>query len=469
MSGEFSYYCLSAVHPKPTCCAHCISELKQPARGAIRDMPILSHTKNAKRSRYVQAGMAMTTIALLFATWLQAIETPKAPDTRLAALALPTGARADWQQWDSFLTNSVKKLAEQLRPEQQEQVSEVFLDARYQLVQTISAGVSDPVPQLFSDTWVRLSPILKEAVPGLSQQSASQFTGFAAAMDGIKSLADVGRQLGFFRITPDALRGAARLLGTGDVDPLAYTLDVDSALRNLLGFGGSPPEPRPSSLLEQGRLRQFRDKASAAVKSLLSRPAYAADSDFDHLNEWVPETNEVPDYLLEVQKLLTETSDRVLAKSSLAPEYRQLYRQVVFATGWQESCWRQFVKKGPKLAPLASATGDVGMMQVNRITWRSLYDIKGLTGDINYNTNAGAEILHYYLTRYAIRKKENEQPGGNLARSTYSAYNGGPGALARYRGVRQSPTWKKVDEAFWEKFQAVSSGQELAVKSCYAQ
>ena len=80
---------------------------------------------------------------------------------------------------------------------------------------------------------------------------------------------------------------------------------------------------------------------------------------------------------------------------------------------------------------------------------------------------AGAEILHHYLTRYALRKKEMEQPNGNLARATYSAYNGGPGALGRYRGVRQSPTWKKVDEAFWDKFQAVSSGQELAVKRCY--
>jgi hypothetical protein len=222
--------------------------------------------------------------------------------------------------------------------------------------------------------------------------------------------------------------------------------------------------------LEQGRLRQLRDRASAAVKSFLARPAYAAEGDFDRLNEWVPETKEakdVQDYLLEVQKLLLETSDRVLAKSPLAPEHQRLYRQILFATGWQESCWRQFVKKGAKLAPLASATGDVGIMQVNRLTWRSLYDIKGLTGDIRYNGTAGAEILHHYLTRYAIRKKENEQPNGNLARATYSAYNGGPGALGRYRGVRQSPTWKKVDEAFWDKFQAVSSGQELAVKSCY--
>jgi Transglycosylase SLT domain len=430
-------------------------------------MPIPSRTEN--RSGYVRAGLAMTTIAILFTTGLWAIEAPRPADTRLAALALPTGARADWQQWDSFLTNAVKKLAEQLRPEQQEQVSEVFLDARYQLVQTLSAGVSDPVPQLFSGTWERLSPIMKQAVPGLSQQSASQFTGFATAMDGIKSLTDIGSQLGFFRITPDALRGAARLLGTGNVDPLAYTLDIDSSLRNLLGFGGSLPDPRPSPSLEQGRLQQLREKASAAVKSLLTRPAYAGESGFDRLNEWVPETKEVPEYLVEVQKLLIETSDMVLAKSSLAPEHRQLYRQIVFATGWQESCWRQFVKKGAKLAPLASTTGDVGMMQINRITWRSLYDIKGLTGDISYNTNAGAEIVHYYLTRYAIRKKEHEQPDGNLARSTYSAYNGGPGAVARYRGVRQSPTWKKVDEAFWDKFQAVSSGQELAVKSCYAQ
>ena len=432
-------------------------------------MSILSRTK-ATRPGYVGAGLAMAAIATLFATCLWAMEAPKPADTRLAALGLPIAAGADWQQWDSFLTNAVKKLAQELRPEQQEQVGEVFLDSRYQLAQMLGAGTSDPVPQLFADTWDRLSPILKQSVPGLSQQSASQVTGFATAMDGIKSLTGFGRQLGFFRITPDALRGAARLLGTGNVDPLAYTLEIDSSLRNLLGFGGSLPELRPSPLLEQGRLQQLRDRASAAVKSFLARPAYAAEGDFDRLNEWVPETKEakdVQDYLLEVQKLLLETSDRVLAKSSLAPEHQRLYRQILFATGWQESCWRQFIKKGAKLAPLASATGDVGIMQVNRLTWRSLYDIKGLTGDIRYNGTAGAEILHHYLTRYAIRKKENEQPNGNLARATYSAYNGGPGALGRYRGVRQSPTWKKVDEAFWDKFQAVSSGQELAVKSCY--
>src|SRR4030095_12688103 len=38
-------------------------------------------------------------------------------------------------------------------------------------------------------------------------------------------------------------------------------------------------------------------------------------------------------------------------------------------------------------------------------------------------------------------------------------------ALARYRGVRRGSTLKNIDEAFWEKFQAIWN--EMAVKDCY--
>jgi hypothetical protein len=169
-----------------------------------------------------------------------------------------------------------EKIGAGVTPEQQEQIGYVFLDSRYQLAQLLGAGTSDPVPQLFVSTWDRLSPILKQSVPGMAQQSASQVTSFATAMDGLKSLSKFGSQFGFFRITPDTLRGAARLLGTGNIDPLAYNLDIDSSLRDLLGFSGSLPEPRPSSSLEQGRLQQLRDRAFAAARSLLARPAYAA-------------------------------------------------------------------------------------------------------------------------------------------------------------------------------------------------
>ena len=48
-----------------------------------------------------------------------------------------------------------------------------------------------------------------------------------------------------------------------------------------------------------------------------------------------------------------------------------------------------------------------------------------------------------------------------------SSYNGGPGHLMRDRTAKPNPALKKVDEAFWEKFQAVSSGREMDVLSCY--
>jgi hypothetical protein len=362
----------------------------------------------------------------------------------------------------------VKKLGEGFQAAQRDQLVDTFIDARYQLVGALRSGISDPVPQLFTDTWSRLSPIIKQAIPGAGQLRAGQYTSFTSAMDAVSSFGGLGQSLGLFRIAPDALRGAARLLGVGEADPLAYTLAVDPELRGLLGFTSELPLPQPSPILEQGRLQRLQYKASAALHWFALRRAFAAQADFSRLNQWVPDNQELENYLLEVRRLLAELANNVLAKSNLAQEHRQLYREIVYTTAWQESCWRQFIKKGEKLATLASATGDLGLMQVNRITWRSIYDVNGLRGDIGYNGLAGAEILYRYLTRYAIPKKEDKQLGGHLARATYSAYNAGPGGIARYRGVRQSAEWKKVDDAFWEKFQSVSSGQELAVRSCYA-
>jgi hypothetical protein len=419
------------------------------------------------RARIKSLALCLIGLTSIACDICRASESSLTQETRIAALALPTGARADWLQWDSFFTFAVKRLAQELRPAQRDQIAEVFLDARYRLTQAVNSGASDPVPELFVASWDRVAPILKQSLNNLSPQTASQFTGFIGSMDTIRNLAGVGSQFGLFRITPDALRGAARFLGTGTGDPLEYTLDIDGALRTLLGFAEALPAARPTPAIEQGRLQWLRERAAASLRLLTTRAAHAAEENFERLNEWVPESRELQDYLLVVQKLFNETSDRMLAKSSLAAEHKRLYRQTVLATGWQESCWRQFIKEGNKLTPLASSTGDVGVMQVNRTTWRSLYDVKGLTGDMTYNSYAGAEILHNYLTRYVIPRKEDKQPGGHLARSTYSAYNAGPGGLARYRGVRQSPTWKKVDDAFWEKFKLVNAGQELAVKSCY--
>ena len=416
--------------------------------------------------------LCATLLALLACAAVAGAETPgRDADRRHAQLALPTGPSADWRQWDSFLTGAVKKIAGDLSEPRRDQLRDLFLDSRVELVQSLSSGASDPVPRLFLDTWNRLGPILRQALPELPSASASRYTSFISVMDGAASVGGFAQQLGLMRVPPDTLRSASALLGTGGGDPLAYSLDVDGALRSFLGFTNTPAAPRLSPALDQSSLHrpgQPGAALAAAAWGWFLRPAFAQEEEFDRLNRWVPAPPELSGYLTDVHRLITRASDAALAKGNLAAQYRPLYRQIVFSAGWQESCWRQYVRSGDKLRPLASATGDVGLMQVNRHTWRGVYDVQGLSGDIAYNTNAGSEILLYYLSRYAVRKQEDKQPGGHLARATYSAYNGGPGQLGRYRNPRTPPVWKKVDEAFWEKFQKVSAGQEMAVKDCYA-
>ena len=166
-------------------------------------------------------------IAALLVLWAMsglAAEPAAAPsDPRLAQLSLPTGPGADWRQWDSFLVGAVKKLAQDLGESRREQLRDVFLDSRYQLVQAVAAGTSDPVPALFIDTWSRLSPVVTQAVSGLAPETAARYRSFVATMDGAASLTGLGHRLGLVRVTPDMLRGASALLGTGDAVPMGWT------------------------------------------------------------------------------------------------------------------------------------------------------------------------------------------------------------------------------------------------------
>ena len=399
-----------------------------------------------------QADTSKNTGQIQLAAAFQLPQLPQVP-----GLPSLTGPSADWRQFDSFFTFVVKRFGDDVPANLKDPLGDAFLDSRYELTSAVAPGQGgNPVPQLFVDGWKRLSPIMNQALPALPKQTASLYSSFIGAADKLALTGGTGLNL-----TPDALKGMAKLIApSSTADPLAYTTSVDSGLRTLLGFGAPLPIGKQSRL-DQRFLPQ-REPASV-LSFWFGRSALAAEP-VSELNQMLPDPKDLQRYLTAVKNLLVELSDKLAGKSTLSDEQKSLYRQIVFTAAWQESCWRQWVKKG---TPVASTTGDVGLMQVNRNTWRSLYDLKGLNGDIQYNGNAGGEILLYYLTKYAIRKNEDKQPQGNLARATYSAYNGGPGALGRYRGVRQTPVWKKVDEAFWEKFQLVSAGNEMAVKTCY--
>jgi hypothetical protein len=424
-----------------------------------------------------------TTGALAGAIWLMAMLAPVAAQdsaiadrqkTAVAQLQLPQLPQlpqlslqsADWRQWDSFFTFVVRRLGQDLNGDLRDLLGEAFLDSRYELASAVSrlAAGQNPVPQLFVNGWQRLSPVMNQALAALPQQSQTQYRSFIVAADQLVALGQPGSQLGVVQISPDALRGMAALLQpSGGADPIAYDLNIDNALRNLLGFGAATAVPSPPT--KQSRL--FRWPFPIDVQRAEIGSVFAAETNVKKLNEWVPGNDDLQPYLLAVRGLLSSLSEQVAVKSNLAEEHKTLYRQIVFAAGWQESCWRQFVKKGKSLAPLASASGDLGLMQVNRNTWRNLYDVKQLSGNIEYNGGAGGEILEYYFTRYALKKNEHKQPGGHLARATYAAYNGGPSHLTRYRAAKKNAELKKVDDAFWDKFQAVSAGRELDVQRCY--
>ncbi len=374
---------------------------------------------------------------------------------------------AAWEQWDAFLTYVVKFIwGDSLLSDLRQPLADVLLDARYDILEALAPadGRPDPVPDLFVRTWERLSPVVRQIASHKAGAHAVRYFSFIAAADALRSLQAAGPDLGV-DISADGLRRLVRILAPDDAgDPLVYDTAIDPQLRLLLGFG--PPLPSPDLTDAPADARwDWHDW-------LLPRAAWAAGEmpDTGGLKRWIALPETLDSYLDAVREVLNTVTAQTLESKSLDPAYHQVYRNLVLATAWQESCWRQFIVQKGEITFLKSPVGAAGMMQVNERVWRGLYDIKGLRWDIRYNGRAGAEIVLHYLNDYAIAKKEHLHPGGveNLARATYAIYNGGPGQIARYRKANTKPFLKKIDTLFWEKYDAVSNGRAGDVVKCYS-
>lgn len=408
-------------------------------------------------------GVQVSRSAILLAISLLIIATSPAPVSGqrnpllFGQRTAPVNESATWQQWDAFLTFTLTEIARMLPERSRGALADLLLDARYELADALvspTVTADALVPQLFFNTMQRLSPALRSGLAGVTRDKASQISNFASAIDSLNTFGPMGFRTGLVELTPTTLRSLAYVINPAtQQDPIAYNTAVQPSLRRFLGFGAAIPEARYDPLQH------------------LTPPAHkkARDTKRLKLNTWVPKPNDIDDYLTEVRGLLRELATTSVATSTMSKEFQDLFAHMVFATAWQESCWRQFVRRGKKLEPLTSGTGDVGLMQVNRFVWRGVYDLKRLDSEMQYNGRAGSEILLNYLTRYAIRKGEHRRPGGidNLPRATYGAYNGGPRHLTRYRKQTRNPHLKRVDDAFWNKYTTVRDGRELEVRRCY--
>ncbi len=358
---------------------------------------------------------------------------------------------AQWQQWDAFFTFVIKQLARQTQSEElQDTLLDILLDTRYQIQAILKwqpGATQDPVKALFIRSWRQLQPVVHQISLEADSTKILPVFSFMTAANALQTLEKLGPEFGL-EISTDGLRRLARILNRQNKQPLQYLEIQDPGLMDLFQKHAIK-EPEPVSW-------------SFSPISVAQAGANVAK-----LNHWIPSKSELPEYLAGIRSLILQQVDS--KGQALSSEHRKIYRQLLLTTAWQESCWRQYVVKNRKIEPLSSSTGDVGLFQINERVWRGIYAKQKLRWDIAYNTNAGGDILYRYLTRYAIKKQEHKQPGGldNLARSTYSTYNGGPSRVARYRQTKGIPAFhRQIDLSFWEKYQQVKLGQEYAVALC---
>jgi len=336
----------------------------------------------------------------------------------------------------------------------------VLLTARYDIVEALAAPPEgpDPVPALFVATWARLAPVLRDLQTGLPGETAVRYLSFIAAADALHAVEALGPGSGL-EISADGLRRLARIVAPAIAgDPLERDPSVDPELRTLMGFGPPIAPSRSGGGARWQDLLVPRAHASSGLE-----PALVL-----RLNQWVPSARNIEGYVPLAERLLDQTATITVTGKAVPGEHHRLFRDLLLATAWKESCWRQYVRKRGSVAPLRSPVGALGMMQVNPHAWRGFYDVEGLAEDIGYNARSGADILAHYLTHYAIRKGEDKHgiPDA-LARATYAVYNGGPSHLRRYRRESTKRSLRAIDNAFYRIYRRVKAGETRAVVGCY--
>ncbi|MGH7895412.1 MAG: transglycosylase SLT domain-containing protein, partial [Candidatus Binatia bacterium] len=316
---------------------------------------------------------------------------------------------------------------------------------------------------LFLSSWDRLRVQTRRAVRDRSLGDRSyRFVTFLAAGDALATLDQAGPGLGL-EISGDGLRRLARVLDPErSGDPIAVSDAPDPELRTLFGFEdptaadlAAPPASSPPTTTAP----TTTVPPTTLPLSWLWSPGAAEAATVDlaaigrRLDRWVPRDDELTAYRDAVDQMLTTIAAH--RERRVAERLAPIYRNLVPAVAWQESCWRQFVEQGG-VTFLLSATGDVGIMQVNRRVWRGFFDVRKLEWDALYNAAAGAEILVQLLGRFGAA--EGATVVENAARATYSAYNAGPAAHRRYRSAKASPLGRAIDRDFYAKFRLVAAG-----------
>ncbi len=386
-----------------------------------------------------------------------------------------------WESWDAFLIHQIKTIADQpLTDDEKQVIFDTVIETRHNFVQSLSARSPgrDLVRRQFIYAWQNLAPIFRKYLGRESSPSLLSYLAFFTAADALTALDRLGPTLGL-EISRNGLIRMARLMAQGEELPLlSYDFGVDPQLRSAMGLGTALEESGPSFLEES--LPDEEPAASGGSSPWLSRlgrwlvpPALAASASgakLAQIRQWLVTRDNLGTYLPKVRRLLGEETEKVLAQSALDESYRDLYRLMIQAICWQETCFRHFKVSRGRIRYIRSYdNSSVGLMQINERVWRKLYNRNSLRWDIRYNAAAGCRIMDRYLRRYvlpAMEKKGLELDDDVLARMCYAMYNGGPSQLNKFLKRHDRAKYYRSDILFYEKYIWAKFGEWDKVSQC---
>lgn len=380
-----------------------------------------------------------------------------------------------WQTLDSFIVLLIHTLAPETLTEDERQVLlDTLLETRYSFTTAISQGTvtGDFVREEFALAWQELGPVFRKHLCSRPSRDIMSYLAFFTVTDALAAFDNLIGDLGI-EINENTLKLMASLLCKGKETPLEYQSTVDETLKSVLEIKQTPPCPlrpqNPSSF-------NMRRIIGTAVAALFPSSAWAAENEAiataEYMEQWVYSRENIDPYLERVKELLEQVSEAIIEKGTIPGDYHDLYRLIVFSTTWQESCFRQFKMKQGDVTYLRSYNNtSVGIMQVNEIVWRGIYEPDKLRWDIQYNIKAGCQILELYLCRYALRRIEKLQleskiDNDTMARTVYAMYNGGPRDFYKFLKRSRTAKYYQSDELFWDKYRWVKNGEWSNIRLC---
>lgn len=396
-----------------------------------------------------------------------------------------------FEAWDTYLVSIMLSLVRQpLTAEDREILLTTLLEARYRFTEALTTGEEgDFVRDEFVASWKSLSPVFRRHLGDEPSRNLFRFLAFFTASDALEAIDQVGASLGV-EISRQGWVRMLALLSEGTESLLPYDYAVNGGLRRVLGVGKAPAFEGPSfdvEELESGEEATpggagdeeagMKTSWAALLARLFASPAWAAEQGAskaraDVLRQWIVTRADLDGYMDRVRELLGKSADKALKKGKIPDDLNDFYHDLVLATAWQESCYRQFRERKGKIGYMRSYNGtSVGIMQVNERVWRGLYDAKRLRWDIAYNAYAGCEILDLYLHKYVLGRRDRieqeiELDNDRIAKMVYAVYNGGPSQVKKYAARVKSGAFYDADHLFNEKYEWVKKGDFDKIRKC---